>query len=468
MTLVIQRSLDGSTGWADISGTNDVATYLLLSGDSGYYLRVKETYGGVVAYSSVIGPITGGGGALNNGAGYWKASNKTWTGVQQAYGVEWGYGAEQTGSEITPANYPNAGVRMYYKHCGVANPAGGTGAAFRNWINTLFTKEDLQANTTWIATTDGSTPVAAAVGNGVTGCLVGDFGYAPFLSASVTEILRWGNFVSGFVNEIFFDNVSGGTYGVLNQLPWNRAAGRAYTSIEWRSAVIAYYAALADALKGIGIKLTVNASDYYDPALGETPFDYSTTDTNRRFWGQLVSYVTNTSSIIHKDAFDHLFWEFFCQVADGADANKLKKRIIGNTDFKFFWAEYQGLIAYAHSLGRNFAYTATMDSSNIAGDSNNASYERASFLLDYNGAGDILWMWNVVDESASFSPSPNLFSNPGSPAAGAAGTHSITSGLHWRQFQNFIVIVNPTTASIGPVTVNGISRTVGATKAVFA
>jgi hypothetical protein len=61
VTLVIQRSADGVGSWTDIAGTTDVASYVVASGDSGYYLRVKETIGGVVAFSSVIGPITGSG-----------------------------------------------------------------------------------------------------------------------------------------------------------------------------------------------------------------------------------------------------------------------------------------------------------------------------------------------------------------------------------------------------------------------
>jgi Glycosyl hydrolase family 26 len=60
MTLVIQRSADGVSGWADISGTTDVASYIVAAGDATYYLRVKETKGGVTAYSTVIGPITSG------------------------------------------------------------------------------------------------------------------------------------------------------------------------------------------------------------------------------------------------------------------------------------------------------------------------------------------------------------------------------------------------------------------------
>jgi len=404
--------------------------------------------------------------------------------VQQAFAVEDGYGGQNGGSEISLAHYPNAKFRPSYKHGGVANPqgAGGTGAGttIRNTSNSLFTKQDLLNNPTWIATKDGNygspppNPVTnGGAGNGFAGCLIPDVGYAPYVSASVTEIVRYATYActpanngngSGF-NTIFFDNVSGGIFLMMDQYPWNRAAGRLYTSIEWRNAIVAYYCALADALKGVTasdgkqVMTILNASDYYDTSAGDAgPISYGDTTSLRRMWKQITDYVANTGSIVNKDAVDWLFWEFFCQATPGG---LLTKRVQGNTDPNWFWDQFQGMVAYAHSLNRHFAYTATMDNTNVAGDSANATYERVSYLLDYDGLPDskgrtdILWMWNVVPpENLSFNNS-NFYSNPGAPASGAAGTHQVTNGLHWRQFANFLAVCNPTQATIGAQTING-------------
>jgi hypothetical protein len=59
--LTLQRSADGTTGWADV--TTD-STYTLVSGDAGQYFRVaavgENSSGTVTAYSTVSGPIAAG------------------------------------------------------------------------------------------------------------------------------------------------------------------------------------------------------------------------------------------------------------------------------------------------------------------------------------------------------------------------------------------------------------------------
>lgn len=73
MTTILQRSSDGVSGWSDIPGTTDLASYTIPPGDLGYYYRVKDTVGGISVYSTVHGPVVssgGGGSTLHSTLGF--------------------------------------------------------------------------------------------------------------------------------------------------------------------------------------------------------------------------------------------------------------------------------------------------------------------------------------------------------------------------------------------------------------
>src|SRR5262245_37334911 len=192
------------------------------------------------------------------------------------------------------------------------------------------------------------------VNQGYADNFVGDVGDRAYQQAWLANVLR---FLRGHGDDgVFIEDV----LGDLERLAGTEAAK--YPSQQaWAAAQLSFLAAVGPALRAHGYYVLVNASGYI-------PGDRASDDGSSTiaWWRQLAPYVSG------------LLNEYYQQVSDGSDA----LRSSGGNWYQN-WEGWQRLVATAQSLGKDFVGLAYGSSA----DTQKMSYGKASFLLDWNGAG---------------------------------------------------------------------------------
>lgn len=122
-------------------------------------------------------------------------------------------------------------------------------------------------------------------------------------------------------------------------------------------------------------------------------------------------------------------------------------RLVGTDAWYKQWDSYEGLQAYAHSLGADFTGEDADYSVGSTPATRVARFSRATYLLDYD-CGRGAWAWHT---SASDPWATIDHNDPGCPLGAKT---QVATNVWRRDFTNGYVIVNPTAAA---VTVGGVS-----------
>jgi len=180
---------------------------------------------------------------------------------------------------------------------------------------------------------------------------VGDPAYQRAWLRNVLRLLRRDGDRGVFIDDVVAD---------LAPLAGEEAA-RYPNARAWAAAERSFLRAVGPALRKRGYYVLANASAYVpgDPASNDGA-------TTARWWRQLAPFVSGLAD------------EYYQETSDGRDRLRTE-----GPGWDQGWSGWQRLVAIAQSLGRDFVGIGH----GPAGDARRMSYERASFLLDWNGRG---------------------------------------------------------------------------------
>jgi hypothetical protein len=241
---------------------------------------------------------------------------------------------------------------------------------------------------------------------------VGDVGNPAYQQAWISNVLGYLAANPGikgvFIDDVLYD---------LTPLAGEEAA-KYPTQQAWAQAMLSFVQAVGTALRAKGYYVLANASGY-------VPGDPNSDDgaNTISWWQQLGPYVNG------------LMNEFYDETSDGNNT----LRTTGSS-WTQNWNDWQQLIQTAQGMGDDFVGVTY----GAAGDTQAMSYGKASFLLDWDGAGGAFIYDSVGGANNSNAGSDPLASaipsdNVGRPVAAAQQV-----GLGWiRRYSRGIVLVNP-------------------------
>jgi hypothetical protein len=259
---------------------------------------------------------------------------------------------------------------------------------------------------------------------GTAGNYIGDVGSSAYQQAWISNVL---SYLSGHpgIDGIFIDDV------LYDLKPMTGVEAAKYpTQQQWAAAMLSFVQAVGSALHAKGYYLAVNASGYIP---GDANSD---TGTNAVTWWQQLG-----------PSVDGLMNEYYQETSNGT--NQLRA---SGSSWTQNWDGWQRLVSTAQSMGKDFigiTYGA-------AGDTNQMTYGKASFLLDWNGGGSV-FMYGTTDGS---DPTNSAWmTDIGLPTAAKQQV-----GTGWqRSYSGGIVLVNPSPTSSQSFQLPGSYRTTNGT-----
>ena len=254
---------------------------------------------------------------------------------------------------------------------------------------------------------------------------IGDGGYQRRFISNVAAFLKQHR-----NDGVFIDDVLATPVGLNGSFP-----ARYPTQQQWEDATLSFIATVGAALRAKGYYVLVNAAAYIpDDAASNTGENYAA------FYKRLAPHV------------DGIMNEYWMQ--NPVDVAQM--RSLGSNWYEY-WDGWQALVSVTQAAGVDF-FGLTYGSGN---DTRAMRYGRASFLLDWNGRGGA-FMWDMTDRDDPYHPvAVKQLGLPVRPK------FERMPGVWQRRYERGIVILNATTDAV-VVRVNGESRTIGPTEALFA
>ena len=247
------------------------------------------------------------------------------------------------------------------------------------------------------------------VNQGTAGNYIGDVGSSGYQQAWITNVLSYLSAHPG-VDGVFIDDV------LLDLKPMTGVEAAKYpTQQQWAQATLSFVAAVGTALHGKGYYLAVNAAGYIP---GDPNSDTGANTVS--WWQQLGPHV------------DGLMNEYYQETSNGTNQLRASGALWTQN-----WDGWQQLVTTAQAMGKDFIGA----SYGAPGDTNAMTYGKASFLLDWNGAGGA-FMYGTTDGSDPTNPA--WTTDIGQPQAAKQQT-----GVGWqRRYSGGIALVNPSPTTI--------------------
>lgn len=263
--------------------------------------------------------------------------------------------------------------------------------------------------------------------NSTYGSYCADVGSAGYQQAWIANVESYLSSHAG-VDGVFIDNALYDPKGDCGAYP-----AKYPTTISWDTAYVSFAKAVYAALHAKGYYVALNAGAYKS---GDTTFNDGTSTVN--WWTQLSPYT------------DGLMNEYYDEASDGTD----RLRTTGTAWYQQFDG-WQRLISTAQNNGDDFigiTYGA-------AGDTNQMTYGKASFLLEWDGKGG-QFIYKIKGSTADASD-PSWTTDIGAPTAA-----KVAVGVGYeRTYTGGTVLVNPSPTASQTFTVNGTSYTLAPTTA---
>lgn len=259
---------------------------------------------------------------------------------------------------------------------------------------------------------------------GTAGNYIGDVGSSAYQQAWIANVLSYLSAHPG-IDGIFIDDV------LYDLKPMTGVEAAKYpTQQQWAAATLSFVQAVGSALHAKGYYLAVNASGYIP---GDANSDSGANTVS--WWQQLGPSV------------DGLMNEYYQETSNGT--NQLRA---SGSSWTENWDGWQRLVSTAQAMGKDFigiTYGAP-------GDTNQMTYGKASFLLDWNGGGSA-FMYGTTDGS---DPSNAAWmTDIGQPLAAKQQV-----GVGWqRSYSGGIALVNPSPTSSQTFQLPGSYRTANGT-----
>jgi len=237
---------------------------------------------------------------------------------------------------------------------------------------------------------------------------VGNPGYQRAWLANVTRLLAADGDDGVVIDDVLAD---------LAQLAGTEAA-KYPTPQAWAAAQLSFVRTVGDGLRARGYYVLVNASSF---VRGSPASDNGS--ATLAWWRQLAPHVSGLEN------------EYYQETSDGSDTLRSS-----GSAWNQGWAAWQRLVTTAQSLGKDFFGLSYGPST----DARTMSYGKASFLMDWNGAGGAYIYEPTEDEDREADPWNGAWTTDiGRPAAPKRRV-----GAGWlRQYSGGVALVNPSPSS---------------------